>query len=58
MPHHDCVPSVARLTSEAVISQTMDLEEMFEGNDGANGSVGTHIADGGWVSNLVQTLSS
>jgi hypothetical protein len=48
---------MSRLTGEAVKSQTVDQEEMFEGNDGANGSVGTHIADGGWVSNLVQTLS-
>lgn len=29
-----------------------------EHRDEVNSSVGTHIVDGGWVSNLVQTLSS
>jgi hypothetical protein len=48
----------SHLTGETVVPQTVD-QEVHGCHDGVNtSSVGTHIADGGWVSNLVQTLSS
>lgn len=59
-PCHDCVHSdKAHMAGETVVSPDMDRAEGTCGCfDGANNSVGTHIADGGWVSNLVQNLSS
>jgi len=58
-PRHDRVLSKACFPGEALISPRVDeVEGTYESHDGGNGSVGTHIADGGWVSNLVQTLSS
>jgi len=57
IPHHDSFRPKARLTGEGHRSLSMDQEGMHGCCDDANGSVGTHIADGGWVSNLVQTLS-
>ena len=39
-------------------SDALDKAEGTSGfHDRVNGSIGTHIADGGWMSNLVQTLS-
>lgn len=55
---HDHISCRARLADEAVISPSIDRRGRNEGHDGTNSFVGTHIADGGWVSNLVQTLSS
>ena len=49
---HDCVLSETCSPGEVLVSQMTDQAE------GVNSSIGTHIADGGWVSNLVQTLSS
>lgn len=57
-PDHDHLSCRARLAGEAVMSPSIDRGGRNEGYDGANSFVGTHIADGGWVSNLVQTLSS
>lgn len=49
----------SHLTGETVLPPNVDQEGTYECHDGVNtSSVGTHIADGGWVSNLVQTLSS
>jgi hypothetical protein len=48
----------SHLTGETVVPPNVDQEGAYECHDGVNASVGTHIADGGWVSNLVQTLSS
>ena len=56
-PHHGCSPSKLPLTGEVDMFPSLDQEGMGGCDDGANGSVGTHIADGGWMSNLVQTLS-
>ena len=41
-----------------MVSRTSQAEGMCECQGGTNSSVGTHIVDGGWMSNLVQTLSS
>ena len=57
--HHDRVPPKMHPPGEAITSPRVDLVEgTCECHDGKNGSIGTHIADGGWVSDLVQTLSS
>jgi len=57
-PHHDCVLSGMCLPGEVNTSSRADqAEETCGCYDGANSSIRTHIADGGWVSNLVQTLS-
>ena len=56
-PNHDRFPSKAGLTGEVDVSPSMDPEGTSGCHDGMNCSVGTHIADGGWVSNLVQTLA-
>ena len=58
-PHHECAFIPICLPGEFLMVSRVDQGEgMCECHEGANGSVGTHIADGGWVSNLVQTLSS
>ena len=58
-PHHECAFLPIRLPGEFLMVPRVDQGEgMCECHEGANSSVGTHIADGGWVSNLVQTLSS
>jgi len=58
-PHHDCVPFKTHLLGEALMSPRVDHGDgTFEGHGGVNSSIRTHISDGGWVSNLVQTLSS
>ena len=49
-PHHDSVPFKTHSSGED--------DGTFERQDGLGSSIRTHIADGGWVSNLVQTLSS
>lgn len=57
--HHDCIPSKTHLPGEELTSPRADQEDGTCGcQDGLNSSIRTHIADGGWVSNLVQTLSS
>ena len=58
-PLHDCVLSQLPLPGEALMASRLDQvdEGTCECHEGANSSVGTHISDGGWMSNLVQTLS-
>jgi len=57
-PHQECAFLPIRLPGESLMVSRVDQGEgMWECHEGANSSVGTHIADGGWVSNLVQTLS-
>lgn len=58
-PHHECAFPSIRLPGESLMASRVEQAEgMCECHEGTNGLVGTHIADGGWVSNLVQTLSS
>ncbi|KAF9652513.1 hypothetical protein BDM02DRAFT_3183550 [Thelephora ganbajun] len=58
-PYRDHLHSEAHSPGEILMSSRVDqAERTRECQDAANSSVGTHIADGGWVSNLVQTLSS
>lgn len=57
-PHHGCILLEMPLPGEAPVSQIVDQAEgARERCRGTNDSTGTHIVDGGWVSNLVQTLS-
>ena len=59
IPRHECAFLPIRLPGEFLMASKVDQGEgMCECHEGANSSVGTHIVDGGWVSNLVQTLSS
>ena len=56
--HHDCIPSKTHPPGEGLMSPRVDQGDGTCGcQDGLNSSIRTHIADGGWVSNLVQTLS-
>lgn len=41
-----------------MVSRVDQAEGTCKCHEGVDSWVGTHIADGGWVSNLVQTLSS
>ena len=56
---HACAfPTIGLPGESPMASRTNQAEGMCECHGGTNSSVGTHIVDGGWVSNLVQTLSS
>lgn len=57
-PHYGCVLSQLCLPGEALKASRMgQAEGTCKCHEGTNSSVGTHIVDGGWVSDLVQTLS-
>jgi hypothetical protein len=54
---HECAFLPTRLPGESLMASGVDQGEgVYECPEGVNSSVGTHIVDGGWVSNLVQTL--
>lgn len=56
---HTCAfPPISLSGDSPMVSRTSQAEGMCECQGGTNSSVGTHIVDGGWMSNLVQTLSS
>lgn len=58
-PHDECAFYPMRLPGKSLtVSRVDQAERMCECHEGTDSRIGTHIVDGGWVSNLVQTLSS